>query len=239
MSNDWWPKPLAHIPREDPWAQDPVVVAEVKSFDEQPLPGHRQTVAALVPIDQIDVVKEALAEFDHEVSASGPHPFFMKDRAYEPQFWIEAGHLPEEGYEPLVLSWSSHHTTVLHPDAGFLMTYGLTPRPGGDGIVYWDDPKTPRRGIVTVSPVSVWEAPLGTRAYVSIARDFLQDYLTIRRMALVQVFWELRWAAIDAEIQDKLGREESISVEFADRHYQLNRHITEHDTICAQVWVGV
>ena len=31
-----------------------------------------------------------------------------------------------------------------------------------------------------------------THAYVSIARDFLQDYLTLRHMALVQVYWEKR-----------------------------------------------
>jgi hypothetical protein len=236
MSDDWWPAPLAHISAEDPWVNDHVIVGEVKSFNEQPHAGHRRTTAALVPIAQIDAVKKALAKIDHEVSTSGPHPFFMEDRPYEPSFWIDAKDLPSEHYEPLVFQWTSHHTTVLQPDPRFLMTYGLVPRPGKDGIVYWDDPAAPRHGIVTVTPPSVWDFPLGTRAYVSIAREFLQDYLTLRHMALVQVYWEMRWANIDADIRTRLGEEEGIVVDFADRRLQLGRYMGDHDTIYAQVW---
>jgi hypothetical protein len=34
MALDWWPAPLAHVPKEDPWAHDHVIVAEIKSFDD-------------------------------------------------------------------------------------------------------------------------------------------------------------------------------------------------------------
>jgi hypothetical protein len=90
MSENWWPTPLAHIPREDPWADEHVVVAEIKSFDEQPHAGYRTTIAALVPIEQLDAIKKALAKLDHEVSTSGPHPYYAEDHPFKPAFWIEA-----------------------------------------------------------------------------------------------------------------------------------------------------
>ena len=91
MSNDWWPAPLAHIPAEQPWAHDSVTVAEIKSFDEQPHAGHRRTFTALVPVDQIDALKMVFANFNHEVSTSGPHPFYVADRPFKPAFWLGGG----------------------------------------------------------------------------------------------------------------------------------------------------
>ena len=236
MSSDWWPAPLAHISTEEPWAQDDVVVAEVKSFDEQPHAGCRRTFTALVPTGQIDEMQKALANLDHDVSASGPRPCYQVDRPFKPAFWVGAKNLSNEGYEPLVLSWASHHTTVLQPDPGFLMTYGLVPRSGNGGTVYWDEPQAPRKSIVTVSSVSVWDYPLGTHAYVSIARDFLQDYLTLRHVALVQMYWEIRWGPTDAEIDDRLGDLKGIDIAFTDRHLQLGRDVSDQNIIFAQVW---
>lgn len=236
MSKDWWPSPLGHIRSENPWAHDPVIVAEVKSFDEPPHPGHRKSTTALVPIEQLEVVKEALANFDHEVSTNGPYPSIPGERPFKPAFWIAAKELPSEKYEPLVLQWDSHDSTVLQPDPGFLMTYGLVPRLGNSGVVYWDDAQTPLFDIVTVSPPSVWKAPLGTHAYVRIARDFLQDYLTLRHMALVEVFWEQRSAKIDPDISERLGEQDGININFADRCFQLGRYPGECDAIYAQVW---
>jgi hypothetical protein len=151
MTDDWWPKPLAHVAGEDPWSHNPVVVAEVRSFNEQPHAGHRTIFAALVPLDQISVVETKLARLNHQVSASGPHPFYREDPPFKPEFWVGARGLPSEKYEPLILTWTSHDKTVLQPDPGFLMTYGLVPRSANGEVVYWDDPQTPRHDIVTVT----------------------------------------------------------------------------------------
>jgi hypothetical protein len=171
----------------------------------------------------------------HSVDASGPRPYYVKDRSFKPSFWIEGRDLPSDKYEPLVLSWKSHHTTVLEPDPGFLMTYGLVPRTGNREIVYWHDPEVPRYGIVTVVPRSVWYFPLGTRAYVLIRKAYLQDYLTLRNMALVQVYWEIRWGSIDADMRARLGGLEGINIDFADRRFQIGRGL-EQGSVYAQVW---
>ena len=233
---DWWPAPLAHIPSENHWDHADVVVAEVKSFDESPRAGQRRSFTALVPVNQMEAVSAALANLDHDVSASGPHPFYSKDRAFEPKFWIGARNLPADRYEPLVLGWTSHDQTILQMEPGFLMTYGLAPRTLNDGAVYWDDPTAPRHNVVTVTPPSKWKFPLATHAYVTISKDYLQDYLTLRHMALIEVYWEIRWGQIDAEIEQHLTGRESVDIDFLDRRLHLGRDLGNPKCIFAQVW---
>ena len=236
MNEDWWPVQLAHIPAEDPWIDDHVVVAEVRSFDGRPHVGQRRVFTALVPIDQIEAVKAAFVNMDHDVSASGPHPHYAEDGPYTPRFWVDAKDLPSNGYEPLVLAWMSHDRTVLQPDPGFLMTYGLVPRAVNGGTVYWDDPRAPRHDIVVVTAPSVWKFPLSSHAYVSVSKDYLQDYLSLRHMALVQVFWEIRWDQIDNEIETRLDGQEGLDIDFAAYRLQLGRAMGDRGSIFAQVW---
>ena len=108
-----------------------------------------------------------------------------------------------ERYEPLVLPWSSHNNTVLAPDQGFLMTYGLVPRVIIDGTVIWDDLTGPVRDVVRVTRPSVYDFPRSTSASVSISKRFLRDYLSLRQMALVQSFWKQRWSPPDEELEER------------------------------------
>ncbi len=85
------------------------------------------------------------------------------------------------------------------------MTYGLVPRSLGDGETRWDDPAAPLYDVASVSAPSVWNFPSGTAARVSARKDYLQDYLTLRQMALVQTYWEMRWGPADEAIEQKLG----------------------------------
>ena len=116
MSDNWWPAPLSHIPEENPWEEDDIVVAEIRSFDEQPHAGHRRTFSVLVPAGEIDEIRKNLAGLDYKVSASGPNPSPFPGSAYNPNFWVSARDLPQEKYEPLVLSWTSHDKTIFQVD---------------------------------------------------------------------------------------------------------------------------
>jgi hypothetical protein len=236
MTVDWWPASLAHIPRENPWNENHVVVAELRSFGVGSHIGHRDTISVLIPISELNEVRSNLAGLNNEVSASGPHPCPSHDRDYEPKFWVGARGLPRPRYEPLVLSWSSHDQTVLLPDPGFLMTYGLVPRAAGNGTVYWDDMAGPFREVVTASAPSVWSFPSRTPACVSISRDYLQDYLTLRKMALVQIFWEKRFQPTDNAIDERLGAKEAVEIKFPDRLIGIRRHMGDRGTVIVQVW---
>lgn len=223
MTIDWWPASLTHIPKEDPWAHDHVIVAEIKSFDDGGGMGLRITISALVPISDLDAVCQNLAALDPAVRTSGPWPFPREDRAYEPQFWIDAFGLSGGRYEPLVLSWRSHDHTVFVPEPGFLMTYGLVPRPLRNGAVHWDNPAGPVRDIVKVTAPSVYSFPKVTPASVSISRDYVQDYLTLRKKALVQSFEERRFSSTDREIEERLGSEQGVDLDNLSRRLRLFR----------------
>jgi hypothetical protein len=223
MTTDWWPAALAHVPKEDPWAHDHLVVAEIKSFDNCGHGGERITISALVPISDLEAVRQHMAALDYDVRTSGPWPLPREDEAYEPRFWIDAHGLPQGRYEPLVLSWHSHDHTVFVPEPGFLMTYGLVPRSVGNGAVHWDDPAGPVRDIVKVSALSVYSFPKWTHASVSICREYVQDYLTLRKKALVQSFWEKRFSPTDSEVDEWLGSEKCVDLDTSNRRLRLFR----------------
>ena len=116
------------------------------------------------------------------------------------------------------------------------MTYGLVPRSIGSGETRWDDPTGPVYDIVSVSAPSVWNFPSGTPASVTVKRDYLQDYLTLRQMALVQIYWEMRWGRTDGAIETRLGAAEGVNIDLPDRRYALSRAWDDKGIISAQVW---
>jgi hypothetical protein len=236
MSKEWWPALLAHVPNENPWDHDDVIVSEIKSFDEKPYAGQRRAFTALVPMDQIDTISSKFAKLSCEISTSGPFPFYSKSHPFKPEFWIEGYELPAARYEPLVLCWNSHDRTVLQPDPGFLMTYGLIPRAINGGAVRWDDPRAPKHDIVTVTEPSVWKFPMGTHAYVSISKEYLQDYLTLRNVALVEIFWEKHWGLVDSEIQARIGDEEAVDLDFSACRIHLGKAMDNPNHVFAQIW---
>ncbi|WOH47554.1 hypothetical protein [Bradyrhizobium sp. sBnM-33] len=236
LGEHWWPKPLAHVRDVDPWADTDVVVAEIRSFDDSPHTGHRHVFSALVPVSDLAELEKNLARFEYGLQTSGPHPSASPSHPYTPKFWIEAEGPPRRTYEPLVLSWRSHDKTVLQLDPGFAMTYGLVPRHLGNGETRWDDPTAPIYDVASVSAPSVWDFPSGTTACVTVKRDYLRDYLTLRQMALVQVYWEMRWGRTDRAIETRLGGTEGVDIHLMDRRYALRRSWDDKAVIAAQVW---
>jgi hypothetical protein len=174
-----------------------------------------------------------MASLDFEVSTSGPRPV-PGGAEYKPQFWVKTYGALRDRYEPLVLAWTSHNSTVLASDPGFLMTYGLVPRPGADGAVHWDDPTAPVRDVVCVSKPSVYDFPKSTHASVTISKRYLQDYLSLRQMALVQSFLEARWSASDAGLEARLGDKQSVDLDTASRRMRLFRIHRQAEFVMAE-----
>jgi hypothetical protein len=164
MDERWWPQSLSHIPKDAPWDHADVTAAEIRSFEDGTRSGHRHAFSVLIPVKKLDAVMAAASGLDHEVNSNGPLPDYRADHPHTPRFWVDARGLPDDKYEPLVLSWRSHDKTVLQLEPGFLMTYGLVPRGIQGGVVHWDDPQSPRPEVATVSAPSTWDFPRGTHA---------------------------------------------------------------------------
>lgn len=230
----WWPDLLRYISDDDPWANPNVLVAELKSYEDDWTPGDRILWSALVPLDVMEKIGPNLAGFGHEPEANGPHPSATVAGTYNPAFMVRyyseaLGHIDCEAF---VLSWQANDQTTMMLNPGFAMTYGLMPRLSS-GRVYWDDAATPQPGIAVVDAVSTYKDMRVTPTRAVVTRDHLQDYLTLRGMALVQVYYEKRSGPSD-KAAEALMSGDYLDLELPDRHIDVRR--VDGGTIMAQVW---
>ncbi len=236
MQDDWWPDLLAHIPEEDPWSDPNVIVAEIRNFDDSWFPGVRILWSALVPVDDLESLDGKLLAFNYEVESTGrPAPGLNLAGSVNPRFWVGAytGERHIE-FEPLVLGWESHNHTALVLDPRFAMTYGLMPRAMADGSTHWDNLAEPEFDVAVVGAPSIYEdlAQSGSRA--AVARDYLQDYLTLRGMALVHVYYENRRGERDEAIDTLLGEQDHICEKLSTREVDVKRR--REGGFVAQIW---
>jgi hypothetical protein len=120
------------------------------------------------------------------VSTTGVH--HDENFVYRPAFWLYLS--PASGLsktEPLAVSWTQNKRTILTPDQGFLSTYELMPRYTSE-LNYWDDLSKPQYEIVINKSVTLYDFPNQSGAYVKIRREYLEDYLGLRKKTAVQVF---------------------------------------------------
>lgn len=238
--DDWWPDWLRDVADEDPLASDRVVVAEVGGRDADHH-NSRHLYTALAPMTRRDAILRRRGGIGHDVSASGPHPVDYRGAwDYTPRFWVEATTAMPRGLEPLVVSWQANNRTVLWPDQGFLMTYGLIPRlvASTDGAtMHWDDPAAPRSDVVVADLVSAYSFPVHDSAVVRVARDFLQDYATIRHRALVQVYYAQRVGPLSDDIRRVLGDKQVVEFRLKGRLLDLRLLPGERESpVLAQAW---
>jgi hypothetical protein len=236
-SDDWWPDLLSDIAIARPFDQDPVVVAEISGTAAE-VDTYWQVFTALAPVRDLTAILEHRGGIGFRVESSGPHPAQTRGQwDYTPRFWVDAGSTAPERLEPLVLSWADANRSVLWPDQGFLMTYGLLPRLVREGAVeriHWDAPSIPRPDVVVVEPVSTYSWGAHTGGRVTVAREVLQDYATIRGQALVQVYYAQRSGEPTDDLAALLGNEKSTQFELKGRLFDI-RYI-EGPRLLAQVW---
>jgi len=174
-------------------------------------------------------------ELGHEVSTSGPYPDPSTEE-YIPRFWIFGTSLIPEGIEPLVLSWTWNNRTVQHPDPGLLMTYGLIPRIEQEGTVHWDEPANPTPDVLIVKPVSIYEPFHKSLSSVTIRREYLQDFASLRKRAVVCVFYE-RWiVANDDEVRTLLNGDQYKEFRFRDAYFRVQTIMGEDSKFHIDIW---
>ena len=191
IDENYWPYPLRDLSKEDPTASKHVLVADIsKPWGDRSI---RNQFTALAPIELVNKIINHPGGIGTEITTTGPHPSSYKGSfEYVPKFSIWAGEIATEGLEPLVVSWRSGSRTILFPDQGFLMTYGLVPRSkksnNGD-LIHWDDLERPYHDVVVSKMVSEYYYDLKSEAQIIIDREYLEDYATVRNQALIQVYY--------------------------------------------------
>lgn len=213
VDDDYWPTPLEYIAAENPTATKQVVVAEI-SMPFGPK-SYRHLYTALAPSDRVEelLARRGQGGVGDEVSTSGPHPAASHGAFdYEPKFWIWAGESIPDGLEPLVVGWRAGTRSVLIPDQGFLMTYGLLPRvvqsDTGDSV-HWDDLEKPQHDIVVAQMVSEFHyLELKQAARVTIDREYLEDYAKVRNCSLIQMYYARSQSPLEPRDRAVMDRNE-------------------------------
>lgn len=236
LSNDYWPEPLKHIPKEKPLKNEMVIVAEWLGF-EKPTHRSRNTFTGLVDEEHLEKILNYRGEIWGDIRAS--EPFSFKGVYYKPTFKINVGDIVPEGIEPLVVGWSLGVKEILVPDNGFLMTYKLVPRlvrSDSDEILYWDDLGLPKYEIVKCKMVYENFNSILNSAYISIHRDYLKDYATLRNKHMIQCYFDNNASALSKEDEKILNNKEKQCFEFPGRSINLTTEGQPHNTLRAVVW---
>ncbi len=229
-----WPDVFASL--KSRLADDGPVVTLAESWEEQTATGlcARTLTCGLVREAEYEAITGE-PELGHEVSTSGPYPS-PGDWKYHPRFWIFGTSAIPDDIEPLVLSWTSNNRTVQHPDPGLLMTYGLIPRVEESAAVHWDEPAQPTPDVLVVKPVSIYEHFHETPSSVTILRDYLQDYASLRQRSVVCVFYE-RWIVDnDEQARSLLGGEPYKEYRFRDAFIRIQTITGSDSQFHVDIW---
>jgi hypothetical protein len=239
-TGDWWSEILQELSTEDPCASELVIVAEIGN--RWNARSSRQLYTALIAPDQVTAALTHPGGIGYRIDTSGPHPspvLSEPERKYRPKCWIWAGEVAPDGLEPLVVAWMSGNQTTLVPDQGVLMTYALVPRSVDHRDtfeIHWDDPATPRRDVVIVQPVSISNYPEVTSAFVTIHRDYLRDYATLRGCSLIHVYFAEKWGALTEQVAKILGDKRGCAFDYPGGHIVLHRVSGIEPEVVAKVW---
>ncbi len=161
VDDNWWPSCLSHL--REPYlngAEEIVTVAEITSENRNGYEGVIESYTALVPENRLDEVLSNSGGIGHKVKGWGPGPCLDKDQSYVGNMWIQGPKASDDKLEALVVGWEYHNKSVMIPDNGFLLAYGLCPRvlKNPDRII-WDDLNAPFYDVVSVQPLSHYEIP--------------------------------------------------------------------------------
>lgn len=204
IDNSWWPEELKFFGNHNPSSDDLVTVAEItKPYDHD---SAIEIYTVLVSKDDIKSLLESPFSCSWPLQTSGTHPTSIPSG--KPWFRLESA---GKQFEPLIVSWESGGKTILQPDQGFLMTYGLMPRviqSDDNDIIYWDDLTIPHYAVVKTKSTSKYQYTYKTNAKVQIHKLFLQDYATSRDKVLTQFYW----------IFNKVNRSETINSILKDKN---------------------
>ena len=232
------PQCLSYL--EEPYlleTDEEIVVALLSDSEREGIEGISQIYTALVPLDYLTEFLNKGGITKSSICSSGPHPCISEDQPYKDEFWING--LEAIDFEPLVVGWTSHNRTVMVPDNGFLMTYGLIPRfINSNEKIVWDDLSKPIYDVVSVKPFSKYSLPKNhSGAEVRINRKYAEDYASLKKCALVAVFYEDRWFKSDQELESLLDGKDGISFELIGKFLTIihNKHIHENPYFC-RVW---
>ncbi|WP_200979833.1 hypothetical protein [Echinicola sp. 20G] len=216
---NWYPKIFADVEKFNPLKGNYLYVSELITHKlKDGTQSSRDYQSLLIDSELIQFINP---EEINPTTNSSVRPFY--DEAYEyngSSSVFVSNHAGLEKVHPLILSWESANNITFQPDPMFLLTYGLTPRLTEE-IIYWDDLSKPMMDVVVSIPKSVYDFPEYSKSFVQIRKEYLQDYLMLKKKVLIQVYCETRILEGDPEIQELLGENKHFEKTTKYNHFRI------------------
>jgi len=184
-----------------------VLIAEISDSPINGFKGMKQVHSVLIPLDELDtILSHKGCCIGWSVNSWGPKPCVDEGEVFNSSFWVDSID-KDNNYEPLIHTWTNNNKTVLLPDNGLLMCYGLVPRNKGKSSISWDDPSKPLYDVVVVNSLSNYAPCTHSPANISIRKDYLEDFCSLKSCAAVAIFYEERFSRDDESINKILGKD--------------------------------
>ncbi len=219
--DDWYPEIFKDVKQFSPIDGDYIFINELTTHE--PHVGIKSTRDYQCLLVSPELIAQIKPEEINQTTDSSVHPIYDKNYEYEGRSTVFVSNV--EGLnkvKPLVYSWDSANTISFQVDPMFLLTYGLTPRLT-ENQIHWDDLSKPEMSIVTSIPKSTYDFPNYSKSFVKVKKDYLQDFLMLRKKALIQVFCETRILQPNKELENLLGRNRFYEKTTKFNHYRINR----------------
>lgn len=218
---DWFPKIFEDVKNFSPFDGEYISVSELITHElENGIKSTRNYQSLLIDPKLIEFIKP---DEINQTTNSSVHPIYDKDYEYKGRSSVFVSKLNGlDKIKPLVYSWESANNTSFQLDPYFLLTYGLTPRIT-ENHIHWDDLSRPKMGIVTSIPKSNYDLPIYSNSFVRIQKDYLQDYLMLRKKVLIQVYSETRILPENEEISELLGKNKYFEKTTKHCHFRIIR----------------
>lgn len=220
MDENWWPKTFEYLENLNSETSDYVTAGE---YEANSYNYHKVTLALVDPV-QLPLLKPMELGYDIETSTPDPSILDSNDQ-YTPQFriWSKNSALK---LEPLVITWESSNRFVFLLEQGFMMTYGLVPRLlSKSEEMIWDEPETPTNDVVIMKPTSTFVWGNAPKTNIRVRKAFLQDYSTIRKRAIIQLYDGDSVTQSDSEFESILEKTAHREFQFKNRVVRLARSI--------------
>lgn len=207
---EYWPESMRHLAAPyDDGVSEYVVIAEINESDVNGYKGAKHVCTALIPLDVVKNVMTSPGGIGWEVRSWGPLPCVDEGQIYDTRFWIDGRKGRNEKFQTVINSWKRHDREVVLPDNVMLMTYGLVPRYLTDGTVCWDDPQGPVYDVIRArSHVNYNQKSQQPLVYLTMRRDYLEDYCSLKGCAAVAVYYEERSSTADRSFVEVLAGSE-------------------------------
>jgi hypothetical protein len=219
--DNWYPEIFKDVKEFSPIDGDYIFVNELTTHE--PHVGVKSTRYYQTLLVSPELIENIKPEEINQTTDSSVNPIYDKDYEYEGRSTVFVSHIQGlDKVKPLVFSWDSANNISFQIDPMFLLTYGLTPRLT-ENQIHWDDLSKPDMSIVTSIPKSTYDFPTYSESFVRIKKDYLQDFLMLRKKALIQVFCETRILQSNKELEYLLKGKRFYERTTKFNHYRINR----------------